>query len=263
MNTRCNVHPPQTNPVLHTPTTPSEFGMWMHTYEPGADVPTSQIKPSATESSYIMFVSHVNECICNQITCTQPLLIKPSSTKAYPIIAVSHVEEGRCTQVRCTPHITPSGTEHPTTSCPIWPCGRMQTYAGHIYHPLNQPEWYRALLHHINLTCGRMHMCPGQMYTPCWLNPVLLTCTTLYQFDMHKNADTPSSDVTPHSGNWTQSYRALLHHVTLTCGRMHIYSRADVHPPLIQPSATELYYTMSVWHVQTCRGTQVRCTLPS
>ena len=38
--------------------------------------------------------------------------------------------------------------------------------------------------------------------------------------------------------------------------------RSDVHPPLIQPSATELYYTMSVWYVEECRRTQVRCNPP-
>ena len=83
---RCNVPPPQSNPVLHTPTTPCEFDMWMHTYEPRSDVPP--IKPSATESYYTMFVSHVNECICNQITCTHPLVGETSSTKPYYTIAV-------------------------------------------------------------------------------------------------------------------------------------------------------------------------------
>ena len=54
------------------------------------------------------------------------------------------------------------------------------------------------------------------------------TCpTTLCQFDMWKNADVP---------------------------------RSDVHPQLIEPSATELYYTMSVWYVEEYRCTQVRST---
>ena len=57
-----------------------------------------------------------------------------------------------------------------------------------------------------------------------------ITCpTTLCQFDMWKDADVP---------------------------------RSDVHPQLIEPSTTELYYTMSVSHVEECRCTQVRCTLP-
>ena len=33
-------------------------------------------------------------------------------------------------------------------------------------------------------------------------------------------------------------------------------------PPSIEPSGTEPYYTRSVWHVEECRHTQVRCTLP-
>ena len=32
------------------------------------------------------------------------------------------------------------------------------------------------------------------------------------------------------------------------------------YPLLIDPSATESYYTMSVWHVTACRCTKVRCT---
>ena len=57
-----------------------------------------------------------------------------------------------------------------------------------------------------------------------------ITCpTTLCQFDMWKDADVP---------------------------------RSHVHPQLIEPSATELYYTMSVSHVEECRCTQVKCTLP-
>ena len=51
--------------------------------------------------------------------------------------------------------------------------------------------------------------------------------TTSCQFDMWKNAGIP---------------------------------RSDVHPSLVNPSATELYYTMSVWHVGECRHTQIRST---
>ena len=53
---------------------------------------------------------------------------------------------------------------------------------------------------------------------------------------------------------------ALLHYVSLTCGRMQMYPGQMYYPQLIEPSATELYYTMSVWHVEECRCTQVRCT---
>ena len=59
-------------------------------------------------------------------------------------------------------------------------------------------------------------MYPGQMYNPYPDNepsaPTVQNPTTPCQFDMWKNADIP---------------------------------RSDVHPPLIEPSTTELYYTMS------------------
>ena len=66
---------------------------------------------------------------------------------------------------------------------------------------------------------------------PDEFNPVLQNCTTPCQFDMLKNADIHKSDVTP-----TQ---------------------------VIEPSPTEPYYTMSVWHVEQCRHTQVKCTPPA
>ena len=34
-------------------------------------------------------------------------------------------------------------------------------------------------------------------------------------------------------------------------------------PPTNQTGATELYYTMSVWYVEECRCTQVRCNPPT
>ena len=54
--------------------------------------------------------------------------------------------------------------------------------------------------------------------------------TTPCHFDMWKNADIP---------------------------------RSDIHPSLIEPSATEPYYTRSVSHVEECRCTQVRWIKPS
>ena len=65
-----------------------------------------------------------------------------------------------------------------------------------------------------------------------------------------------------HPTNQTQWKRAVLHHVSLICGRMQVYLGQMYPPGLIKPSATEPYYTMSVWHVEVCRCTQVRCTLP-
>ena len=63
--------------------------------------------------------------------------------------------------------------------------------------------------------------------SPCKLNPVLQSCTTSYQFEMWKYAGIP---------------------------------RSHVHTSITNHSATEPYYTMSVWHVEKCRHTQVRCT---
>ena len=74
--------------------------------------------------------------------------------------------------------------------------------------------------------------------------------------------------------NWTQCYRALIHHVSLACGRMQTHS-GQMYPAqltlmlqspttlhIFEPSGIEPYYTRSVWHVTECRCTQVRCTLP-
>ena len=122
-----------------------------------------------------------------------PLLIEPSPTEPYYTMSVWHVEEWRHTQVRCT-------------------------------HPTNWTQCYRVLLHRVSLICEKMQMYPGQIYTHCSLNPVLQSCTTPCQFDMWKNADVLRSDVNPYPDNRTQcSYRSLLHHVSLTCGRMQTY----------------------------------------
>ena len=75
---------------------------------------------------------------------------------------------------------------------------------------------------------------------------------------MWKNTDVPRSDVTMHPGNRSQSYRALLQHVSLTCERMQMYPGQMYTTPLIEPSATGFYYTMSVWYVAECRCTQMR-----
>ena len=96
-----------------------------------------------------------------------------------------------------------------------------------IYYPL----LITASLHQFNLTCGSMQMYPGQVYPhPPSLTLVLQSPTTPCEFDMWKNVDIPSSDVSL--------------------------------PLLINLSGTEPYYTMSVWHVEECTHTQVRCTPP-
>ena len=58
--------------------------------------------------------------------------------------------------------------------------------------------------------------------------------------------------------NWTQCCRALLHHISMTCGGMQMYPGQMYTTLLIEPSATEFYYTVSVWYVAECRCTQIK-----
>ena len=44
---------------------------------------------------------------------------------------------------------------------------------------------------------------------------------------------------------------------------MHTYPGQMYPTPWIDPSCTEAYYTMSVWHVQECKHTHVTYTTPS
>ena len=80
--------------------------------------------------------------------------------------------------------------------------------------------------------------------------------TTPCQFHMWKHAGIPMWDISLH--NWTQCYIALQHNVTLTCESMQMYPGQMYTPLLTAPSATELYYTMSIWCMAKCRCIQVR-----
>ena len=148
--------------------------------------------------------------------------------------------------------------QSPTTPCPCLTCGSMQTYPNEMYPP-NQTQWFRALLHNVSLTCGRMQTYPNEMYPPK-LIPVLQSPITPCPFDMWKHSDIPKWDVFP--PNQTQCFIAVLHHVCLTCGSMQTYPN-EMYSPLIKPSASEPYYTMSVWQVEACRHTQMRCISPN
>ena len=155
----------------------------------------------------------------------------------YYTMPVWHVAVCRCIQIRCTPPSSLNWVlQSPTT-----------------------PR-YRALLHHVSLTCGRVQTYQGQICTPCQSTLVLQSPTTPCQFDMWKHADIPRSDVSP------CSLHLVLQSPTTLCQyemwKNACIPRSDLHPPLIEPSATEPYYTMSVWHVAECRCTQVRCTPP-
>ena len=88
-----------------------------------------------------------------------------------------------------------------------------------------------------------------------------ITCpTTLCQFWHVEECRCTQVRCTP-PAHWTQCYRVILHHVSLICGRIQMYP-GQKYPP-IKPSSTEPYYTMSVWHVEECRCTQVKCTPPA
>ena len=194
-------------------------------------------------------------CCLTVLQCHVPIM----NNMPYYTMLVWHVEESRHTQVRCTsPRSLNPVLQSCTTpyQCDMWSIADA-SWSDAILLLGNQTQWYRALLHHVSLTCTRVEVYQGQMYTPCKLNPVLESCTILCQFDMWKNADVHRSDVTPHNPcysklmlegpstpcwfdmwkdtdiprsdvhpntNWTQCfYRALLHHVSLTCGSVQVY----------------------------------------
>ena len=152
---------PQLNLMVQRPTAPGQFHMWKN-----ADVYPGQMysSPLLWTQCYRVVLHHVS-LICDRMlqSCTtpgqiyrctphydmwknadvnrsditpQPPLIKPHATEPYYTRSVSHVEECRCTQVRCTA-----------------PANQIQCY-------------YRALLHHVSLTCGRMETYPDQTYIP-------------------------------------------------------------------------------------------------
>ena len=109
-----------------------------------------------------------------------------------------------------------------------------------------------------------MQTYPGDMYHPLasW-TVVLQSPTTPSDFDIWQSADIPSSGVSLPLANQAEWYRALLHHVSLTYGRMHTYPGQLYPTPWIDPSSTEPYYTMPVWHVQEYRHMQVTYTTSS
>ena len=172
-----------------------------------------------------------------------------------------YVEEYRCTQVRSnlSPNLHQLNLvlQSPTTPCQfdMWKNAdvsssdvptKMNPVAHtpatpyefdmwtHTYEPWcnvpppKQTQCYTLLLHHVHLTCGSMQTYPNEMYPP----------------------------------NGTQYFRAILHHVHLTWRSMQTYPN-EMYPSLIEPSYSEPYYTMSIWHVQACRHTQMRFVLPN
>ena len=140
-------------------------------------------------------------------------------------MSVWHLEECRHTQVRCTPSPLniPSTTELYYTIS-VWHVGECRHTKSDLHslliHPSATQPYYTMSVLHVG-ECRYTHVrCITPQFTLVVQSP-----TTPCQFDIWKNAGIP---------------------------------RSDLHPPLIEPSATELYYTMSVWYVEECRCTQVR-----
>ena len=158
-----------------------------------------------------------------------PTPIDPSGTELYYTMSVWDVEECRHTQVRCT--TSPSWTlvvQSPTTPCQFDMWQHAHIPRSDVPHPLITPSGTEL---YYTMSVSHVEQCRCTM----------VRCTP--------------------PANWTQCYRAKLHHVSLICGRMQKYPGQMYTPTqVIKPSATEPYFTMSVWHVAMCRCTQVRCT---
>ena len=133
----------------------------------------------------------------------------------------------------------------------------MQTYQCEIYYPPINPSgtepYYTMSVWHVEACRHTQVRCIPLLIAP--------SATELYYsmsvWDVEECRNTQVRFPSP--TNWTQCYRALLHHVSFTYGTMQAY-RGQITPLLIEPCATEPYYTMSVWYVEGCRCTQVRCT---
>ena len=76
---------------------------------------------------------------------------------------------------------------------------------------------------------------------------------------MRKCADIPKWDVSPQSNPVLQS-------PTTPC-LFDMWKHADISKwdvsPQIEPSASEPYYTVSIWHEEVCRHTKMRCIPPN
>ena len=175
------MYPPKLIPVLQSPITPCPFDMWKH-----ADIPKWDVFPPNQTQCFIAVLHHVFNMWKHADIPRWDVssLIKPSHLEPYYTMSFWHVEECRHTQMRCIP--------------PNW-C-----------------QCFRALLHHVHLTCGSMQRYWNEMYCPN--TPVLQSPTKPCPFDMWKHAEIPKWDVSPLMK--PSAFIALLHLVCLTCGSM-------------------------------------------
>ena len=283
---RSDVHPSQTNPsaieAYYT------MSVW---HVENADIPRSDVPPSPPNypQCYISLLFcqfDLWECADIPRSHLHPPPINPSAIEPYYTMSVWHVEECKHTHVRYTIPQSTLVVQSPTIPCQfdMWkhsdiPRSDVSPCSLHLVLQCPTTPCYRALLHHVSLTCGRVQTYPGQICTPCQSTLVLQSPTTPCQFDMWKHADIPRSDVSPCSlhlvlqspyytmsvwdveecrhtqvrstpaTNWTQCYRALLTHISLTCGsRMQMYP-GQMYPThslnqVLQSSATPCQFDM-------------------
>ena len=257
---RCTPQLSKSSLMLHSHSTPCQFDLLESADIPKSHLHPLSINPSAIEPYYTMSVWHVAECKHTHViyTIPQSTLVAQSPTIPCRFDMWKHADIPRSDVSPCSLHLV---LHSPTTPC------------------------YRALLHHVSLICGRVQTYPGHICTPCqstlvpWSPPTpchVEACThtevrciplliapsttepyyTMSDWDVEECRHTKIRS-SP-STNWNQCYRALLLHVSLTCGRMQMYPGEMYTIPLIEPSAAEFCYTMSVWYVAEYRWTQIR-----
>ena len=177
--------------------------------------------------------------------------IDPSASKPYYTMSIWHVEACRHTQMGCIVPIKPSATE-PSYTMSGWhveACRHTQMgYIVPIKPSTTEPsytmfcstgfDWDNTS--HLGMsTC--FHMSNGHGVVGLWSTGINL------------------------GGYISFGYVCMLPHVKQTwCSRamMCWVSLGEIHL-IIDPSASEPYYTMSVWHVEACRHAQMRCIPPN
>ena len=139
-------------------------------------------------------------------------------------------------------------------------------YPPSIEPSCTEPYYTRSVWHVAECRCTKVKCTLPQ------LNLVVQSPTTPGQFDP------PSPPSIEPSGTEPSYTMSVWHGVECRCTQVRCTPHPSIKPsgielyytrsvwapppPSIEPSGTESYYTSSVWHVEGCRHTQVRCTLP-
>ena len=161
----------------------------------------------------------------------------------------------------------------PTTSC------QFDASSSPLIEPSGRDPYYTRSVWHVEECRHTQVRCTLPLPQS---NIMVQSPTTPGQFDMSKNADVLRSDVpllyqlnlvvksptTPGQFDpLPHSQLDLAVQRSTTPGQFDMWKntdipRSDVPPPWIKPIGKEHYYTRSVWHVEECRCTEVRCTPP-